>query len=172
MAALLEAENVALDVGAYRSAPPGFRIWCGPTVEAKDLEDLTPWLRSLLPGDMLDACDTEGRWYEAKVVSRTGGGPDSGAAAAFALCCLDAGLLLVDHGMQGGRLAASALLPQQLLQRGLLRAGPLRGRELLLELLRLQHLLRLLLQHLLRLLLQLLHLLRRGAICACWSSCC
>jgi len=44
MAGILEKENVALDVGAYRSAPPGFRIWCGPTVEKKDLEDLMPWL--------------------------------------------------------------------------------------------------------------------------------
>ena len=44
MAALLEAENVALDIGAYRSAPPGFRIWCGPTVEKADLEALMPWL--------------------------------------------------------------------------------------------------------------------------------
>jgi len=44
MAALLEKENVALDIGAYRSAPPGFRIWCGPTVEAADLELLMPWI--------------------------------------------------------------------------------------------------------------------------------
>ena len=45
MAALLEAEGVALDIGAYRSAPPGFRIWCGPTVEASDVAALIPWMR-------------------------------------------------------------------------------------------------------------------------------
>jgi phosphoserine aminotransferase len=43
MAALLEVENVALDIGAYRSAPAGFRIWCGPTVEVSDLEAAMPW---------------------------------------------------------------------------------------------------------------------------------
>jgi phosphoserine aminotransferase len=40
----LETENVGYDIGAYRLAPPGLRIWCGPTVETGDIELLTPWL--------------------------------------------------------------------------------------------------------------------------------
>lgn len=44
IASLLEKENVAYDVAAYRSAPPGLRIWCGATVDTADIEALMPWL--------------------------------------------------------------------------------------------------------------------------------
>ncbi|WPP06003.1 phosphoserine transaminase [Methylocella tundrae] len=44
LASLLEKEKVAYDIGAYRDAPPGLRIWCGATIETSDIEALTPWL--------------------------------------------------------------------------------------------------------------------------------
>ncbi len=44
MADMLEAESAGYDLGHYRDAPPGLRIWCGATVETADLEALVPWL--------------------------------------------------------------------------------------------------------------------------------
>ncbi|MDE2181578.1 MAG: phosphoserine transaminase [Alphaproteobacteria bacterium] len=44
IASTLEKEGVALDIAAYRAAPPGLRIWCGATIDHTDVEALTPWL--------------------------------------------------------------------------------------------------------------------------------
>jgi phosphoserine aminotransferase len=44
LAAMVEKEGAGLDIGHYRDAPAGLRIWCGATVETHDVEALTPWL--------------------------------------------------------------------------------------------------------------------------------
>ncbi len=44
LAAAVEKEGAGYDLGHYRDAPPGLRIWCGATVEKADVEALTPWL--------------------------------------------------------------------------------------------------------------------------------
>ncbi|MFN7103154.1 MAG: phosphoserine transaminase [Pseudorhizobium sp.] len=44
VSAILEKEGVALDVGAYRDAPSGLRIWAGATIETADMKALMPWL--------------------------------------------------------------------------------------------------------------------------------
>ncbi|WP_411816460.1 phosphoserine transaminase [Hyphococcus sp. DH-69] len=44
MEKLLESQDAAYDIGGYRDAPPGLRIWCGATVDTADIEALGPWL--------------------------------------------------------------------------------------------------------------------------------
>ncbi len=44
MQELLEQHQVAVDIGSYKDAPPGLRIWCGATVDREDVEALMPWI--------------------------------------------------------------------------------------------------------------------------------
>jgi phosphoserine aminotransferase len=44
LVAAIEKEGAGYDLGHYRDAPPGLRVWCGATIEASDVEVLTQWL--------------------------------------------------------------------------------------------------------------------------------
>ncbi|WP_172329524.1 phosphoserine transaminase [Mangrovicoccus sp. HB161399] len=54
----LEAEGVALDVGAYRDAPAGLRIWCGGTIETLDIEAMLPWLEYAFEAEIAALAET------------------------------------------------------------------------------------------------------------------
>jgi phosphoserine aminotransferase len=48
----LEKEGAGFDLGSYRDAPPGLRIWCGATVQTRDVKALLPWIEHAFFAEM------------------------------------------------------------------------------------------------------------------------